>query len=85
VPSLWDCAYLAASGRCDLADAFLVTLKDNARDGKPFDPVTGLPAQPKAAGSPAVTWYEHAWAYSQMKWPDLAAKSGAFPLLWTPG
>jgi integrase len=58
-----------------LADAFLVTLKDAARDGKPFDPATGLPAQPKPAGRPAVTWYEHAWAYSQMKWPDLAAKS----------
>ena len=50
-----------------LADAFLVTLKDAARDRKPFDPATGLPAQPKPAGRPAVTWYEHARAYSQMK------------------
>jgi integrase len=58
-----------------LADAFLVTLKDAARDGKPFDPATGLPAQPRPAGRPAVTWYEHAQAYSQMKWPDQAAKS----------
>ena len=58
-----------------LADAFLVTLKDAARDGKPFDPATGLPAQPKPASRPAVTWYEHARAYSQMKWPDQAAKS----------
>jgi integrase len=58
-----------------LADAFLVTLKDAARDGKPFDPATGLRAQPKPAGGPAVTWYEHARAYAQMKWPDLAAKS----------
>ena len=58
-----------------LADAFLVTLKDAARDGKPFNPATGLPAQPGPAGGPAVTWYEHARAYTQMKWPDLAAKS----------
>jgi integrase len=58
-----------------LADAFLGTLKDAARDGKPFDPATGLPARPTPAHALAVTWYEHARAYSQMKWPDLAAKS----------
>ena len=58
-----------------LADAFLVILKDAARDGKPFDPATGLPAQPKPAGLPDVTWYQHARVYTQMKWPDLAAKS----------
>jgi hypothetical protein len=46
-----------------------------ARDGKPFDPATGLPAQPKPASRPDVTWYQHARAYSQMKWPDQAAKS----------
>jgi integrase len=66
------CKSFATKG---LADAFLVTLKDAARDGKPFDPATGLPAQPGPAGRRAVTWYEHARAYSQMKWPDLAAKS----------
>ena len=47
-----------------LADAFLVTLKDAARDGKPFSPATGLPARPRPAGQPDVTWYEHARAYS---------------------
>ena len=47
-----------------LADAFLVTLKDAARDGKPFDPATGQPARPGPAGRPDVTWYEHARAYS---------------------
>jgi hypothetical protein len=56
-----------------LADAFLGTLKDAARDGKPFDPATGLPARSKSAVPD--TWYEHARAYAQMKWPDLAAKS----------
>ena len=58
-----------------LADAFLVTLKHATRDGRPFDPATGQPAPPRQAGRPAVTWYEHARAYAQMKWPDLAAKS----------
>jgi len=58
-----------------LADAFLGTLKTAARDGTPFDPATGQPARPAPDPSAVVTWYEHACAYSQMKWPDLAAKS----------
>ena len=58
-----------------LAAAFLVTLKDAARDGKPFDPATGLPVKPRPAGQPGVTWYEHARAYTEMKWPGLAATS----------
>jgi integrase len=58
-----------------LADAFLTTLKDAARDGRPFDAATGLPAPPRQAVVATVTWYEHATAYAQMKWPDLAAKS----------
>ena len=49
--------------------------KNAARDGTPFDPATGLPAPPRTARGGDVTWYEHARAYSQMKWPDLAAKS----------
>ncbi|HEY7432175.1 MAG TPA: tyrosine-type recombinase/integrase [Streptosporangiaceae bacterium] len=57
-----------------LADAFLTTLKDAARDGTPFDLATGQPARPVPARA-AVSWYDHARAYSQMKWPDLAAKS----------
>jgi hypothetical protein len=57
------------------ADAFLLPLKEAAHDGKPFDPATGQPAQPRPAGPPGVTWYEHARAYVEMKWPDLAAKS----------
>lgn len=58
-----------------LADAFLGTLKDAARDGRPFDPATGLPARPRRAAAATATWYEHARAYAQMKWPGLAAKS----------
>ena len=49
--------------------------QDAARDGTPFDTATGLPAPPSTARGGDVTWYEHACAYSQMKWPDLAAKS----------
>ncbi len=56
-----------------LADAFLTTLKDAARDGTPFSTATGLPAVPERP--PTRSWYEHARAYAQMKWPDLAAKS----------
>jgi hypothetical protein len=41
----------------------------------PFHQATGRPAQPRPAGRPDVTWYEHACAYAQMKLPDLAAKS----------
>ena len=58
-----------------LADAFLTILKDAARDGTPFDPATGLPARPQPAVPATITWYEHASAYTQMKWPNLAAKS----------
>jgi integrase len=58
-----------------LADAFLTTLKDAARDGTPFDPATGLPARPRPAAPADITWYQHARAYAQMKWPGLAAKS----------
>ena len=36
-----------------LADGFLATLKDAARDGTPFDETTGLPAQPGRAARAA--------------------------------
>jgi integrase len=58
-----------------LADAFLTTLNDAARDGVPFDSASGLPAPPTPAAPPGITWYAHARAYAQMKWPHLAAKS----------
>lgn len=58
-----------------MADAFLGTLKDAARDGTPFDPATVLPARPTPAAPASITWYQHARAYAQVKWPDLAAKS----------
>jgi integrase len=58
-----------------LADAFAGTLRDAARHGTPFDPVTGLPADPGSVVRASTTWYEHARAYARMKWPDLAPKS----------
>ena len=57
-----------------LADGFLTGLKNAARDHQPFDETTGLPAQPGHAAKPC-SWYGHARAYAEMKWPDLAPKS----------
>jgi integrase len=59
-----------------LADGFLTTLKKAAGDHLPFDQITGLPVT--AARDADVTprsWYEHARADAEMKWPDLAPKS----------
>ena len=57
-----------------LADGFLTTLKDATRDGTPFDD-GHRPARPaQAARGREVTWYDHARAYTEMKWPDLAAE-----------
>jgi integrase len=57
-----------------LADGFTTGLKDAVRDRRPFDEKTGLPAQPGHAAA-SRSWYEHARAYSEMKWPHLAATS----------
>jgi integrase len=56
-----------------LADGFLTDLKQAAGDRQPFDTGTGLPvtSQQQAAGD-NVTWYEHARAYADAKWPHLA-------------
>jgi integrase len=57
-----------------LADRFLDDLKDAARDRRPFSPRTGLPAAETTEGE-TVTWYEHARAYAEAKWPNLAPVS----------
>jgi integrase len=49
-------------------------LKDAIRDRQTFDEITGLPAQEGHAARPR-SWYEHARAYSEMKWPGQAATS----------
>jgi hypothetical protein len=59
-----------------LADGFLTRLKNAARDHLPFDQATGLPITlARDTDAPPRTWYDHARAYAEMKWPQLAPKS----------
>jgi integrase len=57
-----------------LADGFLAGLKDAVRDRRPFNPRTGLP-EAEATEGEMITWYEHARAYAEAKWPNLAPVS----------
>ena len=57
-----------------LADGFLDGLKDAVRDRRPFSPRTGLPGAETTEGE-MITWYEHARAYTEAKWPNLAPVS----------
>src|SRR6266581_6938815 len=60
-----------------LADSYRAELIRAARRGLEFDPVTGEPAAWTAPEPVTVTWYQHAVAYAQMKWPHLAPHSRA--------
>ena len=60
-----------------LADSYRAELVRAARSGTGFDPATGEPAARAAAESATVTWYRHAVAYAQVKWPHLAPHSRA--------
>ena len=60
-----------------LADSYRAELVRAARRGTGFDPVTGEPAAWAAAEPVTVTWYRHAVAYAEMKWPGLAPHSRA--------
>jgi len=57
-----------------LAGGFLTGLKDAARDRRPFSSRTGLPGAGTTGGE-LVTWYAHARAYTEAKWPHLAPVS----------
>jgi hypothetical protein len=57
-----------------LADGFLAELKDAVRDRRPFSPRTGLPGAETTEGE-MITWYAHARAYTEAKWPSLAPVS----------
>ena len=58
-----------------LADSYRAELVRAARQGQAFDPATGEPA---AWIMPVtVSWYRHAVAYAEMKWPRLAPHSRA--------
>ena len=60
-----------------LADSYRAELVRAARKGLEFDPATGEPARWKTPELVAVTWYQHAVAYAEMKWPHLAPHSRA--------
>ncbi len=57
-----------------LADGFLTDLKDAVRDRRPFNPRTGLP-DAETTEDEVITWYEHARAYAEAKWANLAPVS----------
>ncbi|GAB7041239.1 site-specific integrase [Catenuloplanes niger JCM 9533] len=57
-----------------LADRFRSDLVKAAAAGEPFDELTGLP-ESKLREQDRTTWYDHARAYIEMKWPHAAAKS----------
>jgi integrase len=57
-----------------LADGFLDGLKDAVRERRPFNPRTGLP-DAETIEEEMITWYEHARAYAEAKWPNLAPVS----------
>ena len=54
-----------------LADGFLTKLKDAVRDRQPFNPRTSLP-ETEATEEEMISWYAHARAYTEVKWPNLA-------------
>ena len=60
-----------------LGDSYRAELVRAARRGVAFAPETGEPAAWAAAEPETVTWYQHAVAYAEMKWPYLAAHSRA--------
>jgi integrase len=60
---------LAGSSHAELVRA--------ARRGQEFSPATGEPAAWATPEPVTVTWYRHAVAYAEMKWPHLAAHSRA--------
>ena len=55
-----------------LADGFLTDLKKAAAGRQPFDTGTGLPVNAQHATGGTITWYQHARAYTDAKWPHLA-------------
>jgi hypothetical protein len=58
-----------------LAKSFRSDLEAAARKGEPFHIRKGLPASKLRETKPTVSWYVHACAYADMKWPDAAPKS----------
>ncbi|MFF4988658.1 tyrosine-type recombinase/integrase [Streptosporangium saharense] len=57
-----------------LAESFLSDLRQEAKRGQAFDVETGLPLSLLAVKQ-AVTWFDFALSYVDMKWPHAAAKT----------
>jgi hypothetical protein len=60
-----------------LADSYRADLIRAAHKGLQFDPATGEPVLWATLPAPDTTWYEHAVAFVDMKWPSLAPHSRA--------
>jgi hypothetical protein len=60
-----------------MADGYRAELVRAARKRLAFNPGTGEPESWAAPGLEPVTWYRHAVAYAEMKWPHLAPHSRA--------
>jgi integrase len=60
-----------------LADSYRAELVRAARTGLEFDPATGEPVLWAAPQPVPTSWYQHAVAYVEVKWPHLAAHSRA--------
>ena len=56
-----------------LAEAFRTELLVAARDGVPFDILTGLPVTMRER-KVSRTWYEHAMAFAAEKWPHISPR-----------
>lgn len=56
-----------------LAESFRAKLVTAAREGVAFDEATGLP-EPLARANSARSWYEHACAFVDMKWPTASPR-----------
>ena len=58
-----------------LAESFRADLLSLSRQGEPFDIATGRPVSWQRPEQVVTSWYEHACAYVDMKWPRAAGKS----------
>jgi integrase len=66
-------SFPATFGTRKLAEGWRAKLVTAAREGVPFDDATGLP-EPMSRKRSSSSWYEHACAFVDMKWPRASAK-----------
>jgi integrase len=70
-------AFPETFGTKALAEAFRAQLVTAAKSGEAFDTEAGLPVSMARLNKSLPTWYQHATAFVDMKWPRLAPKSRA--------